>query len=282
MVLQATKAVDLRPKSPVVEALFERYRARHAKWVAGGKKGYEPKSPEGQIREQRLHILSLAETKARLRAVRVLGIRTSYTAQEILKPFVVARLCFTGATSDPVLRREFAILQAKSMLSSLQGLYGDAGLEAARQLSAAPAIEATPLDSEDLDDGDEADVLPSREEVMARVVESLPVAPTSSPAPNDPAPAFAGAPTPTKQASSEAPAQTTPEAEFEPEAGPVMKFGRSQGQPLADVDDESLSWYANALHRSVDDPSKAKWRASNERDLAAARAEQAARRAAEA
>ncbi len=61
-----------------------------------------------------------------------------------------------------------------------------------------------------------------------------------------------------------------------------MRFGRSQGQRLSDVDDEDLTWYANALQKSVDDPGKAKWRASNERDLAAARAEQSARRAAEA
>jgi hypothetical protein len=54
----------------------------------------------------------------------------------------------------------------------------------------------------------------------------------------------------------------------------LVKFGRDVGTPLADIDDASLRWYAGALQKSVDDPTKAKWREKNEADLAAARAEQ--------
>jgi hypothetical protein len=294
--IMGTKAVDLRPKSPVVEALFDRYRAKHARWEAGGKKGYSPKDPTAQIREQRLHILSLAETKARLRAVRALGIRTAYTSKELEKPFVVAKLCFTGQTSDPVLRREFALMQASRMLGGMRSLYGDDAVAPHARLMPAPPVEETVLDDDEVD----GSVLASREGAMPRTVDM------TAPAPSDPSPAAAqdesAKPAPSDAQPAAKPAPSTsgaaprqiPDAEVEREdrlaprereatdGGAVMKFGRSQGQRLCDVDDEDLGWYANALQKSVDDPSKARWRASNERDLAAARAEQAARRDSEA
>jgi hypothetical protein len=43
--------------------------------------------------------------------------------------------------------------------------------------------------------------------------------------------------------------------------------------PLSDLDDDSLKWYAGALERSVNDPSKAKWAAKNRADLLDAQAE---------
>jgi len=121
-----TKEMDLREGSAQVEALFERYRAKLKKWEGHGKaKGWsQPKSPEAQIREMRLHILGHAETKARLRAGRTIGIKTSYSKAELQKPFAVARLMFTGHSTNPDLARLFAEKTADAMLSGMHGLYG--------------------------------------------------------------------------------------------------------------------------------------------------------------
>jgi hypothetical protein len=58
---------------------------------------------------------------------------------------------------------------------------------------------------------------------------------------------------------------------------PVAPFGKSKGIPLAEIDDAQLRWLAGALQTSVDDPSKATYRAKNSRDLESVRAELATR-----
>lgn len=54
--------MDLRDGSPQIEALYAR--------AQGGRK-----DPTNQIREMRLHIMAHAESKARLRAIRSIGVR---------------------------------------------------------------------------------------------------------------------------------------------------------------------------------------------------------------
>lgn len=105
------KEVDLRTGSPQVQALEDRAKASAAKYKREVR-------ADGQIREMRLHIMSHAETKARLRAIRSLGIKTSYSAAELRKPFVVARLMLTGHTADPELRRLFALEQFRAGLQA--------------------------------------------------------------------------------------------------------------------------------------------------------------------
>lgn len=110
-----TKEMDLRDGSPQIEALNDRIKTD-----AQGNKGTADK----QIREMRLHILGHAETKARLRAVRSIGIKTGYTKDELQKPFVVARLMWTGRSADPELRKEFARMTATAMLGGVSSMYG--------------------------------------------------------------------------------------------------------------------------------------------------------------
>lgn len=52
-------------------------------------------------------------------------------------------------------------------------------------------------------------------------------------------------------------------------SGLVIPFGRSKGTPIGDATTPDLEWVAGALRRSVDDPTKARWRAQNEELLAA-------------
>ena len=80
---------------------------------------------EKQLTQQRKFILTMAESKAMNRVVRALGIKTSYTAEELAKPFAVCRLMFTGRTDDPELRREFALRTQAAMQGSIGALYGN-------------------------------------------------------------------------------------------------------------------------------------------------------------
>lgn len=55
--------------------------------------------------------------------------------------------------------------------------------------------------------------------------------------------------------------------------GAVFKFGRSKGAPLAGAQKSDLEWYAGALRRSIAEPEKARFLASNEAELAQVEAE---------
>jgi hypothetical protein len=232
IVLQGTKEMDLRDGSAQVEALHERYRAKLKRWEASGKRGYPPKAPDAQIREMRLHILGHAETKARLRAIRALGIRTSYTTQELAKPFVVARLMFSGQTDDPELRRTFAVMQAQAMLASSRALYGDAAIARA---SAVPQFRPAPapaLGRGQLDDDDEGAPSPAAETALE-----------AQPAPAA-APAEAAPPQPTEAAHDEKPRAATA-------SGFLVPGGHFGGKPIEEADDRSLTYWAGRLEEAL-------------------------------
>jgi hypothetical protein len=148
------KIIDLREGSAQCEALQKRSEDKAAKEREKlSKAGGDPSSvKEGdwtsQIRDIRLFILEHAETKAQLRAVRSLGVRSNYTSEELTKPFFAARLQFTGRSEDPAIRRMFAEKIADNMLSASHQLYGNTTQEAQpKPVStngyAAPPIEVT-------------------------------------------------------------------------------------------------------------------------------------------
>jgi hypothetical protein len=80
----------------------------------------------GELSEARKFVAEHAQTKAQLRAIRSLGIRSSYTKEELDKPFVCARLIFTGQSDDPETRKVFAEATAKAMLGGSEMLFGTA------------------------------------------------------------------------------------------------------------------------------------------------------------
>lgn len=256
----AEKEMDLRDGSPQVESLIAK-SAKKAKREAAQKRtslsdadaraiGVE--KAENQVRELRLHILGHAETKARLRAIRSLGIRTGYEPAELAKPFVVARVSFTGATDDPELRREFARAISQNFLNGHAALYGQATSALAPSLPVPDASRPLPPPPVS-----RARVLTESDEIDLDVVD-LPAAPAAPPA----------------QAQAAEPPAKESEQDGEPGDEPAIRFGSSKGVPLRDADDDDLSWYAGALAKSVADPEKARFKTSNERDLAAVRAEQ--------
>lgn len=142
--LVSEKEVDVREGSPQVDAIVERCISKLKREnsrlsdAEAQKRGRQ--AGENQIREIRLHILGHAETKARLRAIRTLGIRTAYEPAELQKPFVVAKIVWSGRTDDPYLRREFALNQQRAMLGASEALYGGSPQQAAN----GPATSAPP------------------------------------------------------------------------------------------------------------------------------------------
>lgn len=86
---------------------------------AGGVAEMKP----GELAIARKFILRLAESKAMNRAIRRLGIASSYKRAELEKPFVVAKIMFTGQTEDPKLRALFAGKIADSFTGGRAALY---------------------------------------------------------------------------------------------------------------------------------------------------------------
>jgi hypothetical protein len=84
------------------------------------------RDPESQIGELRRFITRHAESKALNRAYAALGIRRSYTADELERPFCIARVTFTGESVDPVARAQFREGIMQSFLSSTVAAFGPA------------------------------------------------------------------------------------------------------------------------------------------------------------
>jgi hypothetical protein len=123
--------IDMRDGSPQVVAMKARANTEH---------GFN-----AQVRDTRLFILRHAETKAKLRAITDLGLKRSYTAAELQKPFAVARLMFTGRSDNPEIARMFAEKIADANLAGmLFGQQRQSSLPQPRQIAMVPQVEAPP------------------------------------------------------------------------------------------------------------------------------------------
>lgn len=97
---QATKEIDLRNGSASAESM---------------------KSATSMLSQQRRDIVQLAESKAQNRVIRkLLGIRQKYTADEILKPFVLMRLVLVPDMNDPATKL-FVLANAYGATAALFG-----------------------------------------------------------------------------------------------------------------------------------------------------------------
>lgn len=123
MEIMGEKEMDMREGSATLESITQKAAAAR-----------KPRDPAKQIMEVRMHILAHAETKARLRAIRSIGLRSAYGKQELEKPFVMARVMFTGKSDDPEMQKELTRATAASFLDGASALYGEP--------AAAPALPA--------------------------------------------------------------------------------------------------------------------------------------------
>jgi len=58
----------------------------------------------------------------------------------------------------------------------------------------------------------------------------------------------------------------------------IAPFGKQKGKPLSELNDENLQWLAEAVKKSVEDPTKEKWKAKNQALVEACREEYKRRR----
>lgn len=106
---------------------------------------------ENELAMARSHILSHAESKAKNRAIRSTGLRHAYSRAELAKPFICARIMFTGRTDDVELRRQFATDISRSFTDSSATLYGNPEPRLPTTVKAGsppPPVGATPVDDE--------------------------------------------------------------------------------------------------------------------------------------
>lgn len=159
-VLQGEVEIDARDGSPQIEEIITKARSASPQ-----------RDPKGQILELRKFLLRHAESKAKNRAIRSLGLRTSYSAEELQKPFVVAKVQFTGESDDPEIRKMLAGKVADAFLGSQSALYGQgaalsaptapAELPAADGKHGPPPVGAVPAD-DSATEADGEEVPPSR------------------------------------------------------------------------------------------------------------------------
>lgn len=103
-----TRQLDLRDGSAMMRKIVKEGKTEQSGWKS--------------LLQQRAFILEHTESKAQLRALRSLSIRSNYHPSELgSKAFIVAKLMFTGHSEDPELRRQFAMMRASKAL----GLFGD-------------------------------------------------------------------------------------------------------------------------------------------------------------
>ena len=150
--IQDVKEIDLRDGSDYVQQMRDQAEA----WNRANPNAHRRRSAERRIQNERIHIQSFCATKARLRAVRTLGIRSWYRRDDLeQKPFVVVQSAFTGASSDPMLAREFALIVAAKHLRVTPALYGrgprEESLPIAKDAADPPPVKATKADPSDLD-----------------------------------------------------------------------------------------------------------------------------------
>lgn len=105
---QAMGEIDLMNGSALANAIEARFRDRG----------------RVEIERRRQHIGSHADTIARLRAIRQLGLRDSYLPTELEKPFFLARVQFTGRSENAATQQVFVERVADTFLPAASALFG--------------------------------------------------------------------------------------------------------------------------------------------------------------
>lgn len=223
------KVMDLREGSAQCEEII----------LAADKHNSDPRNknkpkrdPFTQIRQLRIHILSHAETKAKLRAVRDIGVHSGYTADELQQPFVCARIMWTGKSDNPELARMFAEKTADAFLAGTHTLYGGGParvIGTGATAHAPPPVGATPLEPDDYREGYEGDDDGGDyEEPIDTQGESVPNGTSNGSAAGGGGGESAG-------------------SDF------VIPGGRAQGTPLHKATDGDLQYWADRIGRELDE-----------------------------
>jgi len=145
--MPATKEMDLRDNSPLVHNMHKAAE-KTEEWKAQDERR-KPQKVDAwdRIWQTREHLESHAETKAMLRVIRaILGVKTSYSREELEKPFLVAKMVFSPP-DDPEINRMIAAQQL-GMTDALYGPKQGAGEIPTRPGLTGPSDPATLLEQE--------------------------------------------------------------------------------------------------------------------------------------
>lgn len=98
----------------------------------------------GDLQQQRKFIAEHAETKAKLRAIRSLGIKSGYSDNDLSIPFVVVKLHFNGRTNevddpDRSLQKQYSLMIAQNMTGS-KNLLGFGDTSELKDVTPPPAL----------------------------------------------------------------------------------------------------------------------------------------------
>jgi hypothetical protein len=249
------KEMDLRHNSPQVEALHARVRGK-----ADGA------TADKQIREMRLHILRHAETKARLAALRSMGIDAAYTEEALARPFVAVKLHRDGHSNDPGLKRMFAAQIFQEYGQGVAALYGSQREQRnphpGMRLVAPPPVGSIPADIDDLDSGQYRTEEPDqrRDTSAQQQQQQQPREERRS----------EGAQQPKNDAKPGQQAAGSPGRDI------VLKFSRSKGRTIGDADAQDLEWIRDTVSTNLDS-GESRYPESDKKLLDAVNAELAAR-----
>lgn len=219
--------LDVNDGSDQVDALYAR-----AKGDGGDK----------QLRDLRLFLTRHAQTKAMLRAVRSIGIKTGYSEEELKKPFGIARLMFTGRTENPALAAFAFQARAMASIGGKQALFGG------QQLGQGQSQGTRPM-------------------MMLPDIEVIDVPqPQPSPAPaRQAAPARAAAPPP---------AVGTDGRQL---SGLLSPWTKTKGTPMEQLEDADLTFWLGKAKEDLQNPEKAKFHKSAQKAVGLIEAELAYR-----
>lgn len=175
--LSGVVEIDLRDGSPQIGGwtpeVWEAHVAKQRKLPKDDQRWSINGWSDKRVIQARRFGLSLAESKAKLRAIRSMGIQSMYTVEQLAKPFVVLRAVYQPGADDPEGRRAFAerVLHGRRMLYP----------------GAAPAISSTPTVIDAEIDPEDPTVAPRTSQVAAVATPAAAHA-TSAPATSTSAP----------------------------------------------------------------------------------------------
>ena len=259
--------MDLSNDSDQTRKVMESAKAK-TKWTNGREEIIVPAAEVGriQLRDTRAKILEHAQKKAELRAIRQALALRSYTEAELLtKPFIVARLVFTGHDVDPEVERANKAAIRANMLGGSQALFGAPPVHHALPSAPMP-FRLSPAPSATID----GEILDDVEPELRRTPPPPPPTPTPKPTESYPEPNGSGVP---PAAPAHPPAGAAGPARSGQPSGFTIPGGRSKGCPIEDADDQDLRFWIGRITDGLDRPDNAKFRDRNVSQVAAMQAE---------
>jgi hypothetical protein len=290
--IEGDEAIDLRAGSALCDEIrmtkIEKYLAKAEKDAKRELKPAERQqvirdaelAADSDIRKKRIKILRLTQTSAQNAAIRTLGIKTSYTKEELEdKPFVIASLIFTGRSDNPVLADRFATMIAEKFLNGRERLYGSPSRPQLRAGSPPPPVETSinatdhpdllgVIDAEDDDDDDEnqTGATNGSTATSAATAQQTTAATSSTAAATGSEGELFAQQTEQGEATKAAETKNAGAVEVsEPAADFKIPFGRTKDKMLSEVSMSELSSLHSFYTSSIesDDPGKQRYRQKN-------------------